>query len=135
MSESRITNTITFAGPFDDAVQATRTALQAQGFGVLTEIDLQATLKKKLGVDFPRTLVLGACNPKLAYTALTAEPDVAALIPCNVVIRETTDDRVEVMAMDPLILTKLLEHPTIVQVAKEGAVRLEAALQEVLASR
>ena len=131
MSETRITKTVSFAGGFDDAVQATRAALQVQGFGILTEIDLQATLKKKLGVDYPRTLILGACNPKLAHRALTAEPDVATLIPCNVVVRETTAGGVEVVAMDPLVLTELLNHSTIAAVAKEGAARMDAALRQI----
>ncbi len=135
MSKTRITKTVSFAGTFDDAVLAIRSALQTQGFGILTEIDVQATLKKKLGVDYPRTLILGACNPKLAHRALTAEPDVAALMPCNVVVRETTDGAVDVVAMDPLVLTELLKHPTIVAVAKDGAARLDAAFREIPSSK
>jgi len=127
MSTNTITKTATFAGSFDDAVGATKEALAQQGFGVLSEINLQAVLKKKLGVDYPPTLILGACNPQLAHRALTAEPDVAALIPCNVVVREI-DNVIEIAAVNPAILNTLLDHPQIKEVAKEGEERLDKVL-------
>ena len=134
MNGTSITKTASFSGDFDSAVQKTRSALSEQGFGILTEIDVQAILKKKLGIDYPRTLILGACNPKLAHRALTAEPDVSSVIPCNVVVRETDVGSVEVAALDPLALTTLFEHSEIAAVAQESGARLDRALEQVGAS-
>jgi uncharacterized protein (DUF302 family) len=131
MNTIEISKTISFSGEFDEAVKSTRSALQEQGFGILTEIDVKATLKNKLDVDYPRTLILGACNPKLAYRALTADPNVSVLMPCNVVVRETSLGKVEIAAMDPNLLSDLLGHPDIIAVAEEGALRLDAALKQI----
>lgn len=112
--------------PYDDAVAATRTALADQGFGVLTEIDIAATLKAKLDVDVPRQVILGACRPPLAYAAIQADPSVAAMLPCNVVVRSVDDDTCLVEAFDPAVMAQLV--PGLEQVAAEAGRRLTAAL-------
>ncbi|MBF0460663.1 MAG: DUF302 domain-containing protein [Magnetococcales bacterium] len=116
---------------FDEAVTALRTALAAQGFGILCEIDVAATLRKKLEVDYPRTVILGTCNPPLALRALTAEPDLATLLPCNVVVR-MRGDRVEIAAINPLVMTTLIAHPEVESVAQESDKRLRAAIAAVV---
>lgn len=111
---------------YDDAVAATRAALADQGFGVLTEIDLAATLRAKLGVDLPPQVVLGACRPPLAYAALQVDPSVAAMLPCNVVVRSVGEDACVVEAFDPAVMTQIA--PGLEQVAAEAGLRLTAAL-------
>ncbi len=116
--------------PFDEAVRRVRTALADQGFGVLTEIDVAATLKAKLGQDVPPQLILGACNPALAHRALTVEPGVGALLPCNVVVRED-QGQVVVDTVDPEILVRLTERPELRPVAEEVAARLRTVLDRL----
>ncbi|OSM06818.1 DUF302 domain-containing protein [Magnetofaba australis] len=125
-----LVNSVLFDGAFDDAVSAAREALAANGFGVLTEIDVGATLKKKLDVEHPATLILGACNPPLAHRALVAEPDVAAVLPCNVVVRQLASGQIEVAAMDPQIMAQMVDNDEINAVAKE----VDARMQKVLAA-
>jgi uncharacterized protein (DUF302 family) len=100
-------------------------ALQAEGFGILSEIDVQATLKKKLDVDGRYYKILGACNPPLAHQALTDEPDIGLLLPCNVVIREEEDKSVVVAFMDPAAVFTLVERDDVAPLAKEVKSRLE----------
>ena len=123
-------STITTALGFDDAVERTRTALADNGFGVLTEIDVQATLKNKLDQDMEQYLILGACNPQLAHQALGVERDIGLLLPCNVVVRRD-GERTVVQALDPQVMVSLPGRPELQPVADEAAKRLRAALQAV----
>ncbi len=112
---------------FADAVERTRAALQEQGFGVLTEIDVQHTLREKLGEEMEDYLILGACNPPLAHRALGVDRQIGLLLPCNVVVR-TEDGKTVVEAMDPETMVKVAEEPELRPVAEEAATRLRAAL-------
>ena len=124
--------TITTTLDFDEAVQRTRAARADQGFGVLTEIDVQATLKTKLDQDMEPYLILGACNPQLASQALEVERAIGLLMPCNVVVRRD-GDRTLVQALDPQVMVSLPGRPELQGVADEAAKRLGAALEAVAA--
>jgi uncharacterized protein (DUF302 family) len=114
--------------PYDETVAATREALSEQGFGVLTEIDIKATLKAKLDVDVPAQVILGACRPQLAHQALETDPSIAALLPCNVVVRETSAGCV-VEAIDPSAMMSIAgEEDTLRDVATDASTRIRAAL-------
>ena len=113
---------------FDTVVARTREALAGQGFGVLTEIDVKATLKKKLDVDWRRYLILGACNPPLAHKALSAEPGVGVLLPCNVVVAEDANGSVAVSAIDPIAMFSVIQRDDIEPLANEVKQKLTAAL-------
>lgn len=113
--------------PYAEAVEAVKAALGDQGFGVLTEIDIKATLKKKLDVDVPAQVILGACRPPLAHQSLQAEPSIGLLLPCNVVVRETEDGTV-VEAVDPQTMVQMTENSGLQAVADEAKERLEKAL-------
>lgn len=114
---------------FDDAVARTREALSAQGFGVITEIDVQKTLKTKIGVDFRRYLILGACNPALAHEALKLEANVGAMLPCNVVVQEAGDGRIDVSAIDPVASMQAIDNPGLKEKAAEVAAKLRSAIE------
>ena len=109
---------------FDEAIKRGTDELKKEGFGVLTVIDVAATLKEKLGVDKPPYTILGACNPRLANQALEAEPDIGLLLPCNVVVREAEDRTVTVGFMDPAAVLKLVETERINELAQEVRARL-----------
>ncbi len=113
--------------PFDEAVSRTRAALAEQGFGVLTEIDVQATMLAKLGEQMEHYLILGACNPQLAHQALAIERDLGLLLPCNVVVRSDGDQTL-VQALDPQVMVTLPGNPALQSVADDAGARLAAAL-------
>jgi uncharacterized protein (DUF302 family) len=117
---------------FDEALTRVTAALKAEGFGVLTEIDVRETLKKKLDVDFRPYKILGACNPPLAYRALSAVPEAGLLLPCNVTVSYVEDSVTDVSIVDPLSMLGLIRHPDLEPVATEARARLDrvvAALQ------
>lgn len=118
----------TVAKTYEQAITDVTEALKGEGFGILTEIDVAATLKKKIGVDVPRYIILGACNPKLAHKALTAENQIGVLLPCNVVVQEHAGGRVEVSAMDPVGAMKMIGNKELDAIAADVRARLERVL-------
>ncbi|GAC51803.1 MULTISPECIES: DUF302 domain-containing protein [Gordonia] len=120
----------TLAVPFDEAVERTRAALADQGFGVLTEIDVQATMKKKLDEDMEQYLILGACNPPLANRALGVQRQIGLLLPCNVVVRSDPDHpgTTLVEAMNPDLMVQVSGEPELESVARDAATKLQAAI-------
>lgn len=110
---------------FESALSRVIEALKVEGFGVLTEIDVKETLKKKLDVDFPPYKILGACNPSLAHRALTIDPQVGLLLPCNVTVRQLEDGSSEVSLVDPLVMLGVITNPGLKEVAAEARIRLE----------
>jgi uncharacterized protein (DUF302 family) len=121
----------TVSGTFDQVVADVIVKLKAQGFGVLTDIDVQATLRSKLGVETPKYRILGACNPKLAHEALQRETRLGVLLPCNVIVRETADRRVEVASIDPVSSMERTENPALRQTAQRVQALLSAAVSAV----
>jgi uncharacterized protein (DUF302 family) len=118
---------------YEQAIEKVTQALKNEGFGVLTEIDVQATLKKKLGADFRRYVILGACNPPLAHRALSTDLDVGLLLPCNVVVYEVQENKSVVGLVDPIAMLGVLTRPELVPIAEEARTRLErvaTSLQE-----
>ncbi len=115
--------------PFDKVLERAVAALQAEGFGVLTDIDVAMTMKKKLNADMPPYRILGACNPPLAHRALSNEPSIGLLLPCNVVVREDNSGVVHVEFMDPQAVLDLVDKPEIAELAGEVKQRLERVMQ------
>lgn len=123
-----LTKTITL--PFEQAIERTTQVLQDEGFGVLTEINIKAKLQEKLGVDFKKYVILGACNPPLAHRALQAEPMIGLLLPCNVIVVEESAEQTLVAAIDPDTMVKMIpDNPAIAEVALDARDRLEKALR------
>ncbi len=122
--------TVLIDTPVGEAVPLVKEAFKAQGFGTLTEIDVQATLKEKIGVDVEPYVILGACNPGLAHRALQAEPDVGLLLPCNVVVRPH-EGRTMVSAIDPDWIVQLMDHPDLRAIAEEATKLIDAALDSL----
>lgn len=130
------THTITVPMPYSQAVEATRAALAEEGFGILTEIDVKATFTKKLGAESGEAVgdyvILGACNPTLASKALAAEPQLGALLPCNVVVRRgATEDHATIDAIDPQTMVQLSDSAAVREVAEDAERRLRSALDAV----
>ena len=113
---------------FEEAIETVTEELGKEGFGILTEIDVQATLKKKLGEDMPPYRILGACNPPLAHQAVTAVPEIGLLLPCNVLVREDDEGTVHVSFMDPGSVLGLVDNPDVVPLAKQVREKLERVL-------
>lgn len=125
--------TVTLQTDYETALTTVTEALKTEGFGVLTEIDVKATLKKKLDVDFRPYKILGACNPSLAHRALTTAPDIGLLLPCNVTVVQSDEGAVEVSLVDPMAMLGAAANPALEPIAKEAQERLArvaAALQQ-----
>jgi uncharacterized protein (DUF302 family) len=118
------------SGSFEDAVNRVTDALKKEGFGVLTEIDVQKTLKKKLDVDFRKYKILGACNPNYAYQALQLERRIGTMLPCNVIVQETDQGDIEVAAIDPMASMQAVDNPDLGGVA----IQVQAKLKQVVQS-
>jgi uncharacterized protein (DUF302 family) len=116
---------------FDDAVVRVTEELKKEGFGVLTEVDIQATLKKKLDVDFRPYKILGACNPPFAYKALQAEQNIGLLLPCNVIVQDLGNGKTEIAAIDPLVSMSRVENPALEPVATEIKAKLQRVIQNL----
>ena len=113
--------------PFEDVIPSVREALKAEGFGVLTEIDVQATLKEKIGAEVPPHLILGACNPHLAHAAMQADPDISLLLPCNVTVRQE-GNRVVVSIVDPGMMAAMSSASQLAEIAKTAKAKLERVI-------
>jgi uncharacterized protein (DUF302 family) len=132
MQETRYGLKVSMRVPYDEAVRRATDALQSQGFGVLTTIDVQQTLKAKLGRDFGKYVILGACNPPLADRALHAELEVGLLLPCNVIVYEAAPSASVVAAMAPLAALGIVgDNPGLADIAREADQRLRAALSQL----
>ena len=118
----------TLERPFDEAVAATREVLAEEGFGIISEIDIRQTMKAKIGEDFRPYVILGACNPRLAYEALMLEDKVGAMLPCNVVVQDAGGGRTEVAAIDPVASMQAIANPALKEKAARVAEKLEAAI-------
>jgi uncharacterized protein (DUF302 family) len=116
---------------FDETVGRIVDALKREGFGVLTDIDVSATMKQKLGVDFRKYRILGACNPPLAHKALSAEDKIGVMLPCNVIVQEAGEGKTEIAAIDPRAAMERVGNPALAEIAGEVAERLGRVLQAV----
>ena len=114
---------------FEEAISRTEAALAENGFGIISRIDIRETLKNKIGVDFRPYTILGACNPKLAHQALELEDKVGTMLPCNVVVQQTADGRVEVAAIDPVASMQAIENPALLNAAAEVRERLAKVIE------
>jgi uncharacterized protein (DUF302 family) len=118
------------AAEFEEVVSRVTEALKNQGFGILTEVDVGATLKKKLDVDFRPYRILGACNPPFAYKALQAEDKIGTMLPCNVIVQATDDGGVEIAAIDPAASMAAVDNPALAEIARTIGEKLNTAVQE-----
>lgn len=116
---------------YEDAIAKTTEALKKEGFGVLTEIDVSATLKNKIDVEFPRYIILGACNPQFAHKALLSEEHIGAMLPCNVVVRENNAGQTEIFAVDPIASMSAVENGDLAPIAQEVQQKLKAVIENI----
>jgi uncharacterized protein (DUF302 family) len=116
---------------FDEAIEKTKEELKKEGFGVLTEIDVKETLKKKLNVDFSKYKILGACNPNYAYKALQAENKIGTMLPCNLIIQEVAPSQVEVAAIDPVASMQAVENPNLEKIASKVREKLQSVISRL----
>ena len=116
---------------FDDAIRRVTEELKKEGFGILTEIDVRETLKKKLNVDFRKYRILGACNPQFAYQALQAEDKVGTMLPCNIVVQETAGGDIEVSAVDPVASMRAIQNPILARTAEEVRTKLRKVIESL----
>jgi uncharacterized protein (DUF302 family) len=116
---------------FDEAIAKVTDELKKEGFGILTEIDVKATLKNKLDVDFPKYTILGACNPPFAYRALQAEPRIGTMLPCNVIVRELPDGIIEVAAVDPIASMQAIHNKELQAIAEEIRLKLKKVVSQL----
>ena len=116
---------------FDQTISAVTEALKKEGFGILTEIDIKQTLKKKLDVDFRNYRILGACNPPFAYMALQAEENIGTMLPCNVIVQESADGKTSVAAINPLVSMQAVNNPGLAEIANEVATRLQRVVDSL----
>lgn len=114
---------------FEEAISRVTEELKKEGFGILTEIDVTATLKKKLDVDFRKYRILGACNPPFAYKALQAESHIGTMLPCNVIVQEMNDGKIEVSAVDPLSSMQSIQNPELQTIAEEIQLKLKKVIE------
>jgi len=121
----------TLAMPFDEAITRVIDELKKEGFGILTDIDVQKTLKKKLDVDFKKYRILGACNPPFAYKALQAESRIGTMLPCNVIVQETEGGEVEVSAIDPIASMQTVQNPALEDIAKQVQAKLRNVIHNL----
>jgi uncharacterized protein (DUF302 family) len=121
----------TIKGSFEEVIDKVTKGLKEEGFGILTEIDVTATLKEKLDVDFKKYRILGACNPPYAYQALQAEDKIGVMLPCNVIVQEIADGNIEVAAVNPLASMQAVENEKLNKVAEEITVKLEKIIKEL----
>lgn len=116
---------------YEEAVDRVTAALRAEGFGILTEIDVKETLKRKLDVEFPRYVILGACNPPYAYEALLRENRIGTMLPCNVIVQELPSGEVEIAAVDPIASMKAIENPDLAEIASQISAKLRKVIEEL----
>lgn len=116
---------------FEEAVEKVTESLKSGGFGILTEIDVKETLKKKLDVDFQKYRILGACNPAFAYKALKAEDKIGTMLPCNVIVQEISEGEVEIAAVDPVASMKAVENPALFEIAKQVQEKLRKVIESL----
>ena len=126
---------VTLSSSFDEAIERVTEELQKQGFGVLTDIDIKATLKKKLDVDFYDYRILGACNPAFAYEALQNEDHIGVLLPCNVIVQKRDGDQVEVSAVDPVVSMSAVENPKLGEISEQVRSKLRQVIDNLGAAQ
>ncbi len=118
-------------GEFSEVIENVKEELKKEGFGILTEIDVKETLKKKLDIDFRNYQILGACNPPFAYKALQAEEKVGTMLPCNVIVQENPDGKIEVAAVDPAASMQAINNPTLIKIARDIQHKLKKVISNI----